>query len=214
MYVSKVSQSRHLARQASATIDGVKFRGPQALSAKVEVARRRRIFLRTGKQLLIAAICVSSCAMTGCVESSFTLASESSLPRFIALPPGLTRKDVSVRLNLYAPLRGPDAKFELRNRKGKKLAEVKGNVKHSYLSPYNEIVVVNGITEVVALKPYRAHENMERNGIPDALFYVIVDSCARREVLEGGLPTCPKNEMNQNGMNQNAASCPCLTDPK
>ncbi len=186
----------------------MKFRGQQAL-LEVKGATPRRIFLRTGKQLLIVAVCVSSCAITGCVESSFTLASESRLPRCIALPPELTRKDVSVRLNLYAPLRGPDAKFELRNRKGKKLAEVKGTVKHADPSPYNEIVVVNGITEVVALKPYRAHENMEQNGIPVALFYVIDDSCARKEALEGGLPMCQKN-----GMNQNAAGCPCLTKSK
>jgi hypothetical protein len=77
----------------------------------------------------------------------------------MALPPGLTRKDVSVTLNLYAEVRGPDAKFILRDRKGKKLAEVKGKLGHH---PFARI----------ELKPYREHENMEQNGRAVALFYV------------------------------------------
>jgi hypothetical protein len=192
----------------------MKFRGSQASLGKAGGATTLRMIYRRGKHLLIVAICVSSCAITGCIESTWTLASESKLPKSLALPPGLTRKDVLVTLNLYTPLRGPDAKFELRDTKGKKLAVVKGVVKHTGLN-YNEIIVVNGITEEVALKPYREHENMELNGTPVALFYVVDDDpCLRREVLEGGLPMCPKNGMNQYGMDQNAVGCPCLLDPK
>jgi hypothetical protein len=58
----------------------------------------------------------------------------------MTLPPGLTRADVSVTLNLYAPLLGPDAKFVLTDRKGKKLAEVKGKTKESIPSMYYQIV--------------------------------------------------------------------------
>ena len=115
-----------------------------------------------------------------------TLASESKLPRSITLPPGLTRTDVSVTLNLYAPLRGPDAKFVLTDRKGEKLAEVKGNAKELTPSKYYRIVTEKGITEIIKLKPYREHENMEQNGRAVALFYVIDDPAVRKELLGGG----------------------------
>ena len=42
-------------------------------------------------------------------------------------------------------------------------------------SGYDRIVTENGVTEIIKLKPYREHENMEQNGIPVALFYVIDD---------------------------------------
>jgi hypothetical protein len=121
--------------------------------------------------------------MTGCIESSFNLASESRLPRWITLPPGLTRADVSVTLNLYAPLRGPDARFVLTDRKGKKLAEVKGKTKELSPSMYYRIVTEKGITEIIKLKPYREHENMEQNGRAVALFYVIDDLAVSKELL-------------------------------
>ncbi len=115
--------------------------------------------------------------MSGCIESTFTLASESKLPRSITLPPGLTRTDISVALNLYAPLlRGPDAKFVLTDKSGKKLAEVRGKMETTTSSEYYRIVTENGIAEIVELKPYRAHENMEQNGRAVALFYVKDDS--------------------------------------
>ena len=154
---------------------------------------------------------LSALAIKGCEyfpESSFELADDSRLPRWSTLPPGLTRTDVSVTLNLYsAPW--PYAKFISRDRKGKKLGEVNGETKHpSYLPFYDEIVVVNGLSETIALKPYSEHEGMIKNGIIVALFYVIDDTCARDEGLQGGLPMCSKNEMNQN-----SKGCPCLIDP-
>lgn len=97
----------------------------------------------------------------------------------MALPPGLTRKDVSVTLNLYTPLRGPDAKFILKDRKGKHLVEVKAKWNGGS-------VVVNGITETFQLVPYREHENMEQNGRAVALFYITDDAAAWREIWELG----------------------------
>jgi hypothetical protein len=129
--------------------------------------------------LAIVTLCISSCALTGCIESNFQLASEGRLPKWMALPPGLTRKDVSVTLNLYTPLRGPDAKFILKDRKGKHLAEVKAKWNGGS-------VVVNGITETITLVPYRAHENMEQNGRAVALFYVTDDAAAWKEIWAGG----------------------------
>jgi hypothetical protein len=157
--------------------------------AKAEVTTMLKIFLPTDRYLLVVALCISSCLLTGCVESSFNLASESRLPKCITLPPGLTRADVSVTLNFYAPLQGPDAKFILTNRKGEKLAEVNGKTKDSPPSKYYRIVTEKGITEVIELKPYRVHENMEQNGRAVALFYVVDDPAARKEALDGGLST-------------------------
>lgn len=131
-------------------------------------------FPRAGKYLLIAALCTSTCVLSGCVESSFTLANESKLPSSIKLPSGLKRADVSVKLNFYTPLFGPDAKFVLTDRKGETLAEVKGKTKELTPSIYR-IATEKGIAEVIKLKPYKEHENMEQNGIPVALFYVIDD---------------------------------------
>jgi hypothetical protein len=166
------------------------------------------IIRRINKQLLIVPLCISSCAMSGCLESSFDLASESRLPELITLPSGFTRADVSVTLNLYsAPW--PYAKFISRDWKGKKLGDVNGKTEHpSYLPFYDEIVVVSGVSEIIAFKPYSEHEHMTQNGIPVALFYVVDDSCARDEGFEGGLPMCSKNEMNLN-----SKGCPCLIDP-
>jgi hypothetical protein len=144
---------------------------------------------REKRFLLIVALCVCSCELTGCVESSFTLASESNLPRSITLPTGLTRSDVSVTLNLYTPLFGPDAKFVLTDRKGKTLAEVKGRTKELNQSTYYRISTEKGTTELIKLKPYRDHENMEQNGIPVAQFYVIDDPAVEKELLSGMTPS-------------------------
>src|SRR5579863_10441058 len=107
-------------------------------------------FLRAGKHLLVVVLFVSSYAMTGCAEANWTLANESRLPKGIELPPGLTRKDVSVDMNTYVRLRGPDTELIVRDRKGKKLAKVK-----AYSRPYpnDNIVTINGITETLALVP-------------------------------------------------------------
>src|SRR5438874_65778 len=99
---------------------------------------------------MVIAICVFCSAITGCVESSFNLARQSRLPKCLALPPGLAREDISVKLNFYAPLRGPDAKFILTYRNGRKLAQASGR---STLLRGFEVVAVNGTTEIVELNP-------------------------------------------------------------
>ena len=131
-----------------------------------------KIFRRTDAYLLILAVCFSSCAMTGCLESSFNLASESRLPRWITLPPGVTRTDVSVELNYYTNPLGSDAKLILKDKNGKKLAEMKGKVKCQMLSnhPAYVLVDVNATTEVIE------HRKME------AIFYVNDDPAVREEL--------------------------------
>jgi hypothetical protein len=118
--------------------------------------------------------------MTGCIESSFQLATESRLPEWFTVQPELTRTDLSVTLDLYAPLRGPDAKFVLKDRNGKQLAEVKAKTKELSPSLYS-VVTETGIAETIKLKPYRRNDNMEENGIPVALFYVIDDGEVGKE---------------------------------
>lgn len=145
-----------------------------------------KIFLRADKYLFIVALCISSCAISGCLESSFQLANESRLPSWIALPPGLTRTDVSVPLNYYTKPFGDDAKFILKDRKGKKLAEINGKVKNLYPLhlknppqgfdpgyPAYEVVVVNGITEIMEHRK------------PEPIFYVTDDPAVRKEILAG-----------------------------
>ena len=136
-----------------------------------------KMILRLERCLPVVALCISSCVISGCLESSFQLASGSRLPKWEALPPGLTREDVSVTLNYYTtPFPSADAKFSLKNRKGKKLAEVKGKVKCQY--PYSSwsypgynAVVVNGTTEILEFR------RME------PIFYVNDDPAIREEIL-------------------------------
>jgi hypothetical protein len=125
--------------------------------------------------LLIFSVCISACVLTGCVESSFTLAEESNLPKSMTLPPGLTRTDVSVVLNLSAPPTGADAKLVLTDRRGKKLTTVKGRSIRGSSSTTLQILTENGVTDTIKLKPYREHDDMEHNGRAVALFYVIDD---------------------------------------
>jgi len=114
------------------------------------------------KYLLIAAVCLFCFAMSGCVESSFELASQSRLPAWISLPAGLTRADVSVTANYYTL---GNVKFQLRDKTGKSLAEVIGKVinndplelpgcrqKTDSRCPAFEVVIAKGTTEIMEYK--------------------------------------------------------------
>ena len=127
---------------------------------------------RTKQCMLVLAFCALSYTMSGCVESAFTLSSESRLPTCIALPSGLTRKDVSVALYFYAPSHGNDnVSFILKDRKGRELSRVRGTTE-SGASLYHLVHTEKGTKELIELKPYRPHENMEQSGRAVALFYV------------------------------------------
>ena len=133
-----------------------------------------KCFQRTKKHLLILAFCALSYTMCGCVESAFTLSSESRLPSCIALPVGLTRKDVSVTLLLYTPSHGNDVSFIVKDLKGKELSKVRGSTKGgSEGSLYFNVHTDKGTNELIEVRPYRPHENMEQNGRAVALFNVI-----------------------------------------
>ncbi len=169
-----------------------------------------KAFLRAVKHLLVVVVLlVSSGAMTGCAEANWTLANESRLPRGIELPPGLTRKDVSIDMNTYARLRGPDTEFIVRDRKGKKLARIKGKARRY---PDDNIVVINGITEVLALVPCGPHQGYVQDGHIVSLFYVVDEPRERNEILTDRLPMCPKNEKNKIDLSQIPEGSTCRFD--
>lgn len=150
-----------------------------------------KLRLHAKKWILVVAVCAFPFALAGCLESTFDLANESRLPRGLATPPGVTRKDVSVTLDFYTP--GP-AKLTLRDQNGRKLASVTGEVKGApvYLttppdpgSPAYEIIVINGVTEIMECIPYRDGANMMRTGRIVALFKVVDNPALKEELLAG-----------------------------
>jgi len=192
---------------------------------------------RIKQSLLIIAICVSSCAMTGCVDGVYDLSNHSRLPRSMALPPGLTRKDVFVQLVFYTPRRGSDdVKLVLHDRKWKKLAEIKGNAVRptiTYTTTHRPIRTPDGTIDLVTRTPNEPrepyvhivtdtdtaetfkmrgvpHYNIKQNGTFVALFYVIDDSDASKQVSLEDLPICPKHNKSQKGVSRDDQSGPCL----
>ncbi|MFZ0337529.1 MAG: hypothetical protein WAL45_05815 [Terracidiphilus sp.] len=90
-------------------------------------------------------------------------------------------------MSYYTSPIGGDAKFFLRDNKGKKLAKISGKVKNLYPLqlrnppqgfdpgyPSYEVVVVNSVTEIME------HRKME------PIFYVVDDPAVRKELLTGG----------------------------
>lgn len=102
----------------------------------------------------LAVLVVSSfCLLSGCLESSFTLADDSRLPVWVHLPPKVQRQDVSLTLNYYSTPFGPNAKFILKDKHGEVLERLSGNdiPIGNNLSEYPLYVrvVVNGVPEII-----------------------------------------------------------------
>jgi hypothetical protein len=108
-------------------------------------------------------------------ESSFTLASESRLPKWVTLPSGLTRTNISVAMNYYS-FPWSYASFTLQNTKGQVIQKANGKTKcgagfqlkdppQGFPSGYPAYVpiTVHGITEIIE------HKKME------PIFYVTDD---------------------------------------
>jgi len=119
--------------------------------------------------LVLLALWASACAQS-CAESNFELSKESRLPRWFTLPDGLSRSDVSARLDIYA-----NGSFKVRmiGPAGETLAEVNipiedrvridqweirgyktGNPPEDQ-NPSYSLTTTNGIQEVIEL-PGRA----------------------------------------------------------
>jgi len=158
-----------------------------------------RFVLCANKCLLIVALCLSCCAISGCVDSVNYLASDSRLPKWFTLPPGLTRADVTVvRASMDPTRRGDmkvalyhsdikvalyrnDIKAALLNRKHrklveKKLADVSGK---SIWLGYFGIDVVNGVPEITGSKA-----QIDEHGNRMPYFYVVDDPALKRALLD------------------------------
>jgi hypothetical protein len=96
-------------------------------------------------------------AVTACIfpESSFTLARESRLPKWIKLPEAVTRADVDVIFDYF---QRQEVKIKVLHKRGKTLLTLTG--KGTYLAqpargsagglyPAYKVVVVNGIPDIV-----------------------------------------------------------------
>jgi hypothetical protein len=85
-----------------------------------------KIIRRVDKFLLFLVALTIAGSAIGCAwfpESTFDLASESRLPKWITLPPGLTRADVSITMSYYTMPWGRSATFILQDTKGQTLKE-------------------------------------------------------------------------------------------
>ncbi len=110
-------------------------------------------------------VAFSGFGIVGCEyfpESTFHLASESRLPKWITLPPGVTRADVSLTMSYYIEPWGRKATFVLRDKKDRILTKVHSKEKgYEPLQlknppkgfdpgyPAYEVITVNGITEII-----------------------------------------------------------------
>jgi hypothetical protein len=139
------------------------------------------------KYLLMVALCISSCAVSGCEyfpESTFNLASESRLPKWITLPPGHTRADVSITISYYDSLWGNDVKIVVEDEEKQTLTKLYGTEKGRgplYLKhppqgfppgyPAYGVITVNGVTDIVEHRK------------PEPIFYVTDDPAVWNELL-------------------------------
>jgi hypothetical protein len=136
--------------------------------------------------LFFVALTISGSVMVGCdwiPESTFELASESRLPKWITLPPGLTRADVSITMNYYSNPWGRDSLFMLQDKKGQLRTKVYGKTRGlgpNYLKhpppgfppgyPSYEVITVNGITDIIEHRK------------PEPIFYVTDDPAVWKEL--------------------------------
>jgi hypothetical protein len=125
--------------------------------------------------LLASALTITGSLVLGCKyfpESTFQLARDSRLPKWITLPAGLTRKDVELTMSYYIKPWGDSASFTLQNDKhviqhieGKVLCTRPFSLKGSKSDyPSYEPVVIGGRTELIE------HKRME------PIFYVTDDA--------------------------------------
>ena len=141
---------------------------PQLMNGDLKIvdSRMSRVVTkipRSGRYLLGAAVVIlaSTIIYQGLrmfPESTFQLASESRLPKWITLPPGLTRSDVSITMSYFT---WPSAGFVLQDAKGQTLEKVDGGVKCSDFQlknppqgfppgyPAYAVITVKGTTELI-----------------------------------------------------------------
>ena len=150
------------------------------------IAVRRRGPARVLRTFIGLALLLAACHPTrGCAESEFELAPEARLPRWFAIPPGMSRSDLTVTLTYYFPLvgSGRSATVTLRTRQGKTLSTIVATLRGmepQTTEPYSgtgripypsyEVITANGMTEIIE------HRRME------PLFYINDDADVRRKL--------------------------------
>jgi hypothetical protein len=141
-----------------------------------------RVWIGTAVLLLL----LGSCGVFP--QSTFELAPSSRLPRWIHLPAGLRRDQVTVTLDYYISALGRTATFSLYDPKGQRLRKVSGSLrgehpltlkKSSSDYPFYEVITIDDLTDVVE---HRAAE---------PTFYVTDDPVARQEL---GVPANQRSE--------------------
>ena len=138
-----------------------------------QIAVERGARLRWAMLLTLA---LAACSPTrGCIESSFTLAPESRLPKWFAST-GVPRSDAIVTMDYWIGPSGATATFVLRDSRGRAFARVVGEVQGKgpvSLKPRDptdpigyplyEVITVDGVVDVIE------HRRME------PVFYVTDD---------------------------------------
>lgn len=76
----------------------------------------------------MSALLLAACSpIRGCMESQFTLAPDSRLPKWFSLPDGYSRNDVTVEISYYSsPFPVDDTVVKLLDRNQRDLAQVTG----------------------------------------------------------------------------------------
>ena len=145
-----------------------------------------KIIRRIDRFLLLFVVLTLAGLEIGCEwfpESTFELASESRLPKWITLPPGLTRADASITMSYYVMPWGRNTVFILRDAKGQVRTKVRGKMrglgpsqlKHPPQGfpsgyPSYEVIAANGITDIIE------HRKME------PIFYLTDDPAVWKEL--------------------------------
>jgi hypothetical protein len=144
-----------------------------------------------GFLILGVVLAISGSAMIGGCEyfpeSTFKLANESRLPKWITLPSGLTRADVSITMNYYVKPWGSSARFILQDSKKQVLEKAEGKVRckepfqlnnhpQGFASGYPsyEVITVNGMNEIIE------HRKME------PIFYITDDAAVWKQYSARG----------------------------
>jgi hypothetical protein len=147
--------------------------------SKLVVSRVQAAKLRVSITLCLASMLLAFCTLA-CAESIFDLAPSSRLPKWFALPDGMSRDDVRVTMTYYVMPSQRTATFEMFKKHDGRLSKVTGTLSGSEPltlvphvmgepTPYPayEVITVNGVVDIVE------HRQMEP-GDP-ALFYMTDD---------------------------------------
>jgi hypothetical protein len=130
--------------------------------------------------LAIVFLTIKGCALFP--EATFNLANDSRLPKWVTLPPGLTRANVSLTMSYYVMPGGRSAQFILRDKNEQIMKKENGkmrckepfqlkNPSQGFPSDYPayEAITVNGVTEIIE------HRKME------PIFYVTDDAAVWKQ---------------------------------